>query len=479
MILEEKKKAIKKLIEQKQLVTPQTLQDLEQAKTFEEYFQTTKSPTITVELEKDNNIQKVKILQNHKIQPQERKIQDTTQYFKKRYKQLKEILLQRQEMLRYKTCSINKLNTEANKISIIVMIDEKRETKNQNILLNCEDLTGTITCIVNKNNKETFEEAEEIVQDEVVGLIGHSDKELFFVDKIIFPEIPNSTTPKTAETESYVAFMSDIHIGSKQFMKEEFERFIKWTRGETGTQKQKEIANKLKYIVVAGDIADGIGIYLDQKNQLAIKNLQKQYETFLNYLKQIPTHIQIILSPGNHDGVQIFEPQEALGENFSSSLASLPNIINISNPGLINIDSTNTFEGFNILVYHGYSFDHYVSEIKSVNESGGYDAPDLIMKSLLRKRHLGPSHTSTLPIYTPDQDRLVIEQKPDIFVTGHVHRTKINSYKNTILINASCWQDLTPFQERCGHIPQPAQLPLFNLKTREIKVLKFRKEEKQ
>jgi len=41
------------------------------------------------------------------------------------------------------------------------------------------------------------------------------------------------------------------------------------------------------------------------------------------------------------------------------------------------------------------------------------------------------------------------------------------------MISGSCWQAKTSFQEKLGHEPEPARVPLVNLKTREIKILKF------
>ena len=44
---------------------------------------------------------------------------------------------------------------------------------------------------------------------------------------------------------------------------------------------------------------------------------------------------------------------------------------------------------------------------------------------------------------------------------------------NILLIASSCWQSITPFEEKVGNEPEPCRVPLFNLKTREIKILDF------
>ena len=125
------------------------------------------------------------------------------------------------------------------------------------------------------------------------------------------------------------------------------------------------------------------------------------------------------------------------------------------------------------MIYHGYSFDYYVANVESIRNGGGYDRADLIMKFLLQRRHLAPTHTSTL--YIPDikNDYLVIDKIPDFFISGHIHKSYVSNYRNITLICGSCWQAKTPFQEKVGHNPEPARVPIINLQTREVKVLRF------
>jgi hypothetical protein len=44
---------------------------------------------------------------------------------------------------------------------------------------------------------------------------------------------------------------------------------------------------------------------------------------------------------------------------------------------------------------------------------------------------------------------------------------------NILLVASSCWQSITPFEEKVGNNPDPCKVPLLNLKTREIKILDF------
>ena len=181
----------------------------------------------------------------------------------------------------------------------------------------------------------------------------------------------------------------------------------------------------------------------------------------------------IIICAGNHDAVRISEPQPRLSKEYANPLWELPNVIMTTNPSMINIAATEGFSGFDILMYHGYSFDHYIANVDSIRSKGGYDRADLIMTFLLQKRHFAPSHTSTLYIPDSKDDPLLIKKVPDIFATGHIHKSAAASYRNITLICGSCWQDKTAFQEKVGHHPEPARVPIINLKTREVKILSF------
>ena len=181
----------------------------------------------------------------------------------------------------------------------------------------------------------------------------------------------------------------------------------------------------------------------------------------------------MIICPGNHDAVRLAEPQPLFTKTYSASLYDLPNTTIVSNPSVVNFHHSNDFPGFNVLIYHGYSFDHYVAQVNSLRNQGGYDRADLIMKFLLQRRHLAPTHPSNQ--YVPDnkRDPLVIETVPDFFISGHIHKSVCANYKGTTLICGSCWQSKTAFQEKVGHHPEPSRVPVVNLSTREIKILKF------
>jgi DNA polymerase II small subunit/DNA polymerase delta subunit B len=91
---------------------------------------------------------------------------------------------------------------------------------------------------------------------------------------------------------------------------------------------------------------------------------------------------------------------------------------------------------------------------------------------LLKHRHLAPTHGSTQ--YFPlEKDPLIIDEVPDIMVSSHTHKCATSYYNNVLVVSTSCWEAMTPYQEKFGNEPDHCKVPMINLKTREIKILDF------
>ncbi len=417
----------------------------------------------------------VKVFFSYNEESKKRSIEDFVTFFNKRYEAIKNILYSRQELQNIASISrIKKKEKEKREnIALIAMVTDKQITKNNNIILTLEDNTGQIKALVHKNNLDIYSEAKSIVLDEVIGVVGVNAENIVFVNNILWPEVPLHKELKKSNKREYALFLSDFHIGSDHFLEEEFNKFLQWINCQTGSEEQKEVASKVKYIFIVGDLIDGVGVYPEQDKELIIKDVYQQYQECANLLRKIPEHIKLIICPGNHDAMRIAEPQPELYRDFAKPLYELPNIVMVSNPAIVNIAANEDFPGFDVLMYHGYSFDYYVANVDSIRNQGGYDRADLIMKFLLQRRHLAPTYTSTLYLPDTSKDPLVITNIPDFFVTGHIHKTSVSNYRNTTLICGSCWQSKTPFQERVGHHPEPCRVPIVDLQTREVKILKF------
>jgi len=393
-------------------------------------------------------------------------INDWVNYYLDRYHKLSEMLKNRDELKG--VLSISKLKNATGRVAVIGMVKDIQKTNNNNYILTLEDPTDEIKVFL---KGEIAKKAEEIVYDEVLGVAGSKNKDIIYADNLVFPDIPERPIKK-AEDEIYAAFISDIHVGSNMFLPKEFQSMIDWLNGKVGDNLQMEMAKKVKYLFITGDLVDGVGIYPGQEKELLISDIFKQYESFSKYIEQIPDDIKIIVCPGNHDALRLDEPQHAIFRDMAEALYKKPNVTMVSNPSLVNIHNVGKFPGFDILMYHGYSFDHYVSEVPSLRKYG-YERADKIMEFLLKKRHLAPTHGSTVITPAP-QDFLIIDKLPDAFVTGHIHMAKVGRYKNILTVSSSCFQDRTAFQEKLGHHPEPGRVPIMNLQKNEVKMLRFR-----
>src|SRR3989338_10706308 len=175
-----------------------------------------KKETPKIEIEKEE--EKVKIITSYNEDSKKRDIQDFVQYFNARYKAIEKILKNRQEMRNI--TSINRLIGKKDKenISIIGLVKDKRTTKNNNLILTVEDPTSSIKVLVNKNKPDLFEQAKEIVLDEVIGVVGVNGENIVFANNILWPDIPTNRELKKSSDEAYAIFLSDLHVGSKNFL---------------------------------------------------------------------------------------------------------------------------------------------------------------------------------------------------------------------------------------------------------------------
>ena len=67
----------------------------------------------------------------------------------------------------------------------------------------------------------------------------------------------------------------------------------------------------------------------------------------------------------------------------------------------------------------------------------------------------------------------MIQEIPDIFVTGHVHGHHTETYKGVNLVHSITWQDQTDYQRMLGFQPKPCILTVVNLHTHAIAAIPF------
>jgi len=413
---------------------------------------------------------KLKIIYSPAITPQKIEVLDFVNYFKSRYEQIKKFL---QEKNLDNLISLRKIGFKRDSYCVIVSVLDKRVTKNKNLLFEVEDLSGKNVVLVNQNKKELFEKAKNILVDDVVAFRVSGNSDILFANDVVFPDAFLHEKKRYKE-EELVVFSSDMHIGSKMFLEKNFLRFIKWLNGEEGNIEQKRLAKKVKYLFFVGDNVDGVGVFPGQEKLLNIKDIKEQYAKLVEYLKLIRKDIKIIICPGQHDAVWVGQPQPIIGEKWAEGLYNLENVVLVPNPCVVEIDG-----GFKVLMFHGASFAGVINSMEVLRMNDGFSTPTKVVKELLKRRHLAPTHGNVDYIIGGGEDHLVINQIPDIVATGDLHKSEVSVYNNILLIASSCWQSTTPFEERVGNHPEPCKVPLFNLKTREIKILDFSDVEKE
>ena len=425
----------------------------EEVKTFEETNRKTmEKPAKDIHLS-------VKILKNYEQSNARADIANFISYFNDRYDKLKQRLQKRLTDL----VSISHLKPKS-KASIIGMVRDKRVTKNGHLILELEDQTGSVPVLFMKTKPTLFRRAEEVIPDEVIGISGSAGEGILFADDIVWPEVPLNREPKEMSDPVAVVFLSDTHIGSAKFLEQEFMRFIDWLNGKTGNKTQRELARRVGYILIAGDLVDGIGIYPRQEEELKILDIYEQFEKAAELLSLIPDYLKIVISPGNHDAVRLAQPQPPLKNRFTKPINKLENVITVSNPALVSLH-----DGLDVLMYHGVSFDGMIEQIPSLRN--GYKQPDSVAKALLKRRHLSPLYG--MDIAAEMTDGLIIDTVPDIFHSGHVHVNANSIYRGVRIINSGCWQSQTSFQKMMGHIPTPCRVPILDFQSNRMTTLNF------
>lgn len=388
------------------------------------------------------------------------------QYFRDRYSRLSEIL--RSRMNARPIESLKKRNFRrgsdggTEELSIIGMVSDISTTNNGHKILSLEDPTGSFSVLIRNSDKELFELASRLLLDEVIGVTGSvtNDGNLMLATKVLQPDVPNSVQRRTG-SHGKAVLISDVHVGSSQFLEDAWLDFLDFLKGESDSEELREIAAQVRYLVVAGDLVDGVGIYPDQEMELDILDVYEQYRKAAEYFREIPEHISVIISPGNHDAVRQAEPQPALPERICADFPE--NVTFVGNPALVDLD------GVRILIYHGRSIDDLVASVPGVS----YHEPAGAVLEMLKRRHLAPTYGSRVSISPEKKDYFIIDPVPDIIHTGHVHTLGVQRYKNVLLVNSGTWQAQTEFQKRVNLMPVPARVPVVDLADFDVKILAF------
>ena len=376
--------------------------------------------------------------------------------FASRFNKLRQIMSDRPESKKVKDIeSVKSITKNDDELYVWGLVTDRKSDRNIT-KITVEDPTGSMEIVGFEGDLK--DAADTLLMDQFAMFkIVPAKNGGFFAKDIILPDIPEHTTNRS-KTETYAVFLSDLHVGSKFFMEEELSEFIKWI------SSADPIARKIRFVVIGGDLIDGVGVFPGQDKVLDQLTTEDQLQKTFEVLDKIPKHIKVFLISGNHDAGRKALPQPAIPKMYNSELWDRENFFMLGNPSMVSLN------GVKVLMYHGQSIDDVVRTTPGVS----YDKPAAVMRHFLKARHMSPIYGSRTPIAPETEDMMVIDDVPDIFHSGHVHFVGLDMYKGVLIVNSGAWQRQTDFQESVGITPTPGMAIIVNLQTMKVYQKDFR-----
>lgn len=195
------------------------------------------------------------------------KMEDIINLFQNRLEVIEKIL--REELGFHKFSDIkdilqNRTRFTRNQVAVIGIVADIRRSRSGGRIVELEDRTGTMTVFVRKDDPA----AGTLVNDDVIGVVGNfSDKgDMFFANRVQYPEVLSTHMNRGGLEYDPIsaAFISDLHIGSNQFLESEWDKMMKWFNSDD------ETALNIKYLILSGDVVDGVGVYPGHEKNLSM-----------------------------------------------------------------------------------------------------------------------------------------------------------------------------------------------------------------
>src|SRR5437764_6789107 len=273
---------------------------------------------------------------------------DFLRYFRSRFEKMSGLFRQRIDTRSAGTIA-DALGSGANgRGRFVCMVVEKREKGNR-IFLTVDDYDEEATVLVNDSNPGLWQTARRVARDQVLFLeTRKSSGKLLVAENIVLPEIPDHK-PGRAGEELYAVLISDVHVGSKVFMEDAFGRVLRWLKGEVGGPDQRHIADHVKYVLIGGDLVDGIGVYPRQEVDLKVPDIYEQYRLAAKFVGEVPEYMEVVLIPGNHDAVRQALPEPMIPRDFAGPVYDSRRLVSLGELSEVRLD------GVDFLLFHGTS----------------------------------------------------------------------------------------------------------------------------
>ena len=367
----------------------------------------------------------------YKLQ-QEPKAGAFRELFMNRYKKLSSILQENLPtnnpiMSRY----IHETEGIENREGILIgMIQDTHVLHTNRFVIQLEDPShGRPTKCVIVQDSVSFPDYRNVLRDSVIGISGilpknflHGEITAFWGKDIFRPSFKEHASQLKGKHESKVLCLADIHYGAEGFSKKLLSRLVGFLKGEISNPKIPFSPREIDVIIIAGDLVEGTS--QNNESQL-IDSYETQYSQLADVLAKIPSRIQIITIPGEHDASQLAIPQPAIDKKIGKSLYALSNVKNHGNPLRL------TVNGMKFLVFHGQGSEKIFRNQFKIQKQDLFKG----FTQLLEYRHLSPEYGSYTSIAPYSKDYLVVEDIPDVLLTGHNHYANFGIYKGVRIVS--------------------------------------------
>ncbi|KAH7341743.1 DNA polymerase alpha/epsilon subunit B-domain-containing protein [Rhizoctonia solani] len=311
----------------------------------------------------------------------------------------------------------------------LAMIPPQSKRTSDKDLVMLEDESGRVGLIGDILAKERL-----VTGINIAVLGSETDNGEFKVDEVVYPGLaPPSHVPNATPNEtSYCVFLSGLCFGEAAYTGPSSSQpekasspnhdpmaamslFLEWISGESGSERDRELARRVSRVVIAGDSL-AAPLIEDERDSSKISSsantsLRQAVLSLGETLQEIARTAPLHVLPGASDPTGtalpqqpmpswIFKPQGQLGGGSEALCME-------SNPTWIHSN------GKGILVHSGQPLDDiYMHSVEDDRMS--------MVRNTLKWRHIAPTAPDTLWSYPFDgQDPFVLDKTPDIYVVGN------------------------------------------------------------
>ncbi|MHA2166067.1 MAG: metallophosphoesterase [Candidatus Hodarchaeales archaeon] len=346
---------------------------------------------------------------------------------------------------------------------LIGMIHDTQVLHTNRFVIQLEDPSSRrpTKCVIVQDST-SFPDYRNVLRDSVIGVSGVLPKNFqqgeitaFWGKDIFRPSLREHIPDLNGKYDSKVLCLADILYGAEGFSKKLLSHLIAFLNEEIENPAIPFSPREIEVIIIVGDLVEGTSQNTESE---LIDSYETQYSQLADLLAKIPSRIQIITIPGEHDASQLAIPQPAIDKKIGSSMYKLSNVKNHGNPLRL------TINGMKCLVFHGQGSDKIFQNNFKIKEHDSING----FSQLLEYRHLSPEYGSFTSIAPYSKDYLVINEIPDVFITGHLHYANSGIYKGVRIASCGSLKHPKPENSEIGKKSSFGVFPLIDTKTGEI-----------